>query len=137
MILFQLRCGKDHHFEAWFRDNAAYDDQAAAGVITCPQCGDAHVEKAIMAPRLNKKAGAALDVAETVREAKRLLGEMRREIEAKCDYVGDRFSEEARKIHYGETAARPIYGEATGEQARDLAEEGVAFAQIPWINSEN
>lgn len=137
MILFQLRCGKDHHFDAWFRDNAAFDDQAAAGAIACPQCGDARVEKAIMAPRLNKKAGAALDAEAVAREARRVLGEMRREIESKCDYVGERFPEEARKIHYGEVDPRPIYGEATGEEARDLAEEGVAFASLPWIAGEN
>lgn len=133
MILFQLRCDKDHLFEAWFRDNAAYDDQAAAGRIVCPHCGETRVDKAIMAPRLSKATGQALDA----REARRMLAALRQTVEANCDHVGERFPEEARRIHYGETEARPIYGEATSEQADALAEEGIAVQRIPWLADEN
>lgn len=137
MILFQLRCGKDHHFDAWFPGNAAFDRQAAAGHIACPTCGDTQVEKAIMAPRLNRATGQALDAPDMARAMRQALGELRKSVEANCDYVGERFPEEARKIHYGETAPRPIYGEASHDEARDLAEEGVTFQAIPWVASEN
>jgi len=133
MILFELRCANDHHFEGWFRDNAAYDAQSAAGEIACPVCGDVHVGKAIMAPRLNKSTGQALDAQGAAREMRRLLSELKQKVEQSCDYVGGQFPEEARKIHYGETEPRPIYGEATPDQAQELEEEGIAVQPIPWI----
>lgn len=137
MILFQLRCANEHHFEGWFRDNVTYDAQAAAGEIACPVCGDSHVAKAIMAPRLNKATGQALDAKDAGREMRRLLGELRRKIEDSCDYVGDKFADEARKIHYGDSEARPIYGEATPDETRELDDEGVAVHLIPWVGREN
>lgn len=133
MILFELRCSHEHHFEGWFKDNAAYDAQAAAGAIACPVCGDTKVSKAIMAPRLNKATGRGLDAVAIAAEMRRLLGDVRRKVEESCDYVGERFPEEARKIHYGETEARPIYGEASDEEAQALEEEGVAVSRIPWV----
>lgn len=137
MILFELRCGNDHHFEGWFRDNSTYDAQAAAGEIACPICGDTNVAKAIMAPRLNKATGQALDVKDLAREMRRLLGEIRQKVEDNCDYVGDKFAEEARKIHYGDSEPRGIYGETTEEEAEELEEEGVAVHRIPWVGREN
>ncbi|OJX68135.1 DUF1178 family protein [Magnetospirillum sp. 64-120] len=137
MILFELRCGKDHRFDAWFRDNAAFDQQSAHGLIACPTCADTKVEKAPMAPRLNKATGQALDAPDMARAMRQALGEIRKSVEANCDYVGEKFPEEARKIHYGETEARPIYGEATQDEAKELAEEGVAFQPIPWVADEN
>lgn len=137
MILFELRCGNDHHFEGWFRDNAGYDAQAAAGEIACPVCGDTRIAKAIMAPSLNKATGQALDVKDMAREMRRLLGEIRQKVEDNCDYVGDRFADEARKIHYGEVEPRGIYGESTPEQAEALEEEGVAIHRIPWVERDS
>lgn len=137
MILFQLRCGKDHHFDAWFRDNAAFDTQSAAGQIVCPTCGDVCVEKAIMAPRLNRATGQALDAPDAARVLRQALSELRQSVQDNCDYVGERFPEEARKIHYGETESRAIYGEASREQADELAEEGISFQRIPWVPGEN
>jgi hypothetical protein len=137
MILFELRCADGHHFEAWFKDGAAYDTQAAAGEITCPVCGDLHVEKAPMAPRLAKARGAALDAQAAAGDLRKMLVDLKRKVEANCHYVGKDFPEEARKIHYGDTEARPIYGEATAEEARDLEDEGVAVARIPWVAEGN
>lgn len=128
MILFTLKCHSDHTFEAWFKDGATYERQARAGTIACPQCGDSRVEKAPMAPRLAKSAPAS-DAA----ELRRALQLLRKHVETHCDHVGDRFAEEARKIHYGESPARGIYGEASAEEARQLADEGVAFGRIPWV----
>lgn len=133
MILFELRCANDHHFEGWFKDNAGYDAQAAAGEITCPICGHTRVSKAIMAPRLNKSTGQSLDAQAAAREVRRLLTDLRQKVEQNCDYVGTDFPEEARKIHYGDTEARAIYGEASPEQTQDLEDEGIAVHSIPWV----
>lgn len=133
MILFELRCTNDHHFEGWFKDNATYDAQSAAGEIACPLCGDTCVTKAIMAPRLNKATGQNLDAQGAAQEMRRLLADLRQKIEQNCDYVGEKFPEEARKIHYGDAEERPIYGEASAEQATELEEEGIAVARVPWV----
>lgn len=137
MILFELRCANDHHFEGWFKDNASFDAQQAAGVIACPECGDVKVVKAIMAPRLNKARGQQLDVHDIARQMRSLLADIRKTVEESCDYVGERFPEEARKIHYGDAESRPIYGEASDDDARDLEEEGVPLARIPWVSKGN
>jgi hypothetical protein len=131
MILFTLRCAAAHEFEGWFRDGATYEKQAAAGEIACPDCGDTKVEKALMAPRVMK--AAEKPPAPSPAQIRAALVEMRRQVEKSCDYVGPRFAEEARKIHYGETEAKGIYGESTADEAKELADEGIAFGRIPWI----
>jgi hypothetical protein len=131
MILFALRCAADHRFDGWFPDGAAFDKQSAAGKIACPQCGDRSVAKAPMAPRVarSRAAGAAPSPAQ-IRLA---LTELRRQIETNCENVGERFAEEARRIHYGESDPRGIYGEASADDAKDLAEEGIEVKRIPWL----
>lgn len=131
MMLFKLRCATGHEFEAWFRDNAAYDRQHARGLIACPECGDDAVEKAVMAPRL---ARTRKDKAPpTPAEMRRALQELRKQVETNCDYVGPRFAEEARRIHKGESTSRGIYGEATPTELEKLAEDGIEVASIPWV----
>ncbi len=130
MILFALRCAADHEFEGWFRNGSAFETQSAAGEIVCPSCGSKKVEKAPMAPHLAKSRKD--EGAPSPSQIRKALEEVRREIEANCDYVGDRFAEEARRIHYGETDRRSIYGEASADDARTLSEEGIEFARIPW-----
>lgn len=154
MILFELKCTADHRFEAWFRDGAAYDAQAAAGTIACPVCGDTGVTKAPMAPRIVKsrsrpapeksepgapQGGGGTEKApqDVQGEVMRQLAELRRAVETNCDYVGDRFAEEARRIHYGETDPRGIYGEATPGDVAELKEEGVTIRRIPWLPRTN
>ncbi len=134
MILYSLRCGKEHQFEGWFREAAGYDAQAAAGEIACPVCGDTDVAKAPMAPQISAaREPAPPDPAVEVRRG---LMRLRRHVEENCDHVGDRFAEEARKIHYGEIEKRDIYGAATDDEARDLKDEGVRFGRIPWIEHQ-
>jgi hypothetical protein len=130
MILFTLRCAKDHEFEAWFRDGAGFEAQHAAGEIACPLCGERSVEKAVMAPRLARGRDTIPEALVQLRQA---LVQMRRQIETHCDYVGPRFAEEARRIHYGEVDPRGIYGEASEAESRELADEGIKFGQIPWL----
>jgi hypothetical protein len=131
MILFTLRCANDHEFEAWFRDGRGFEAQHAAGEIACPHCGDSSVEKAVMAPRLARTR--EVTPAAALAQMRTALVEMRRQIETHCDYVGPRFAEEARRIHYGETDPHGIYGEATDTESRELADEGIKFGQIPWV----
>jgi len=149
MILYRLKCKKGHEFEAWFANGAAYDKQAKRSQLSCPKCGSAQVAKAPMAPRIAKrgKAKAADKSAEKQAEAPKpetrrvaahgelvsAMRKLRAEIESKSEYVGPRFSEEARKIHYEEVPARGIHGEATAEEAKALQEEGIEFFPLPVL----
>lgn len=134
MIKYELKCRKDHVFEAWFYDSATYDKQAAGGKVVCPVCNSRKVEKAPMAPRIGKSKGeVAKAEARELAKVRQALSELRDHVEKNADYVGDQFAEEARKIHYGETDKRNIYGEASPEEAKELVEEGVDVAMIPWL----
>ena len=131
MILFTLRCAHSHEFEGWFRDGDRFEAQQRAGEIACPECGDTSVEKAVMAPRVGRSREAMPSMSPA--QFRAALVEMRRQIETNCDYVGARFAEEARRIHYGEIDAHSIYGEASEDELRELADEGISFGRIPWI----
>ena len=133
MILFALRCGSGHEFEAWFRDGDGFEAQQKAGEVACPHCGDAQVEKAMMAPRIGRSREKT--PAPSPAQMRAALVELRRQVEANCDYVGERFAEEARRIHHGEADPHGIYGEATSEESKELAEEGISFGRIPWVSS--
>ena len=147
MILFNLRCGDGHTFEGWFRNGDTYERQAKAKAVSCPVCGSHSVEKALMAPRIAKGRGREEAPKQEVlpaapppspemakaAEMLRVLREARRLVEANCDYVGERFAEEARRIHYGEVEKHGIYGESTEEEAQALAEEGIEFGRMPWV----
>jgi len=130
MIRFALRCAAGHEFDAWFRNGEGYEAQLQAGEVACPECGDPHVEKALMAPNIGK---VREQPAMTPARMRRMLVQLRQQVEKNCDYVGPQFAEEARKIHYGETDARGIYGEATDAESRELADEGIEFGRLPWI----
>ena len=134
MILFKLKCAEAHEFEGWFRDGATFERQAARGLIACPVCGDTSIEKAPMAPRLGRSAAPAEPSAPpSPEQLRRTLQQLRKQVEAHCDYVGERFAEEARRIHRGEAEARGIYGEANEAESRALADEGIEVARIPWV----
>ncbi len=131
MILFTLRCAAGHEFEGWFRDGDGFEAQRKAGEIACPECGDAQVEKALMTPNIGRSHKKA--PAPTPAQMRAALVELRRQVETNCDYVGERFAEEARKIHYREVDPRGIYGEATSEESKELSDEGISFGRIPWV----
>ncbi len=136
MILFNLRCADGHDFEAWFRDGAAWE-QRSDGAVSCPVCGCTEVSKAPMAPRIGRHRGEAEPAAALTSQLTTQLAGLRKTIAENCDYVGDRFAEEARKIHYGETKPRDIYGEASPAEARELLEEGVTFQRLPVVPRTN
>ena len=130
MITYSLRCHRGHAFDGWFRNSAAFDQQAAAGLLGCPACDSIHVEKAIMAPAVSgtKKSMRSKSEAKQMRQ---FATGLRKYVQNNADYVGPNFAEEARKIHYGETPDRHIYGEATPKEAQELVEEGVDVAPLP------
>ncbi len=145
MILYQLKCRQGHEFEAWFLNGATYDSQQASGDVGCPFCGTTEVTKGMMAPNLspNRSPGRsssrgdagpseerAKRVAEKILEA---VDDLRENVEENCDYVGDEFAEEAKRIHHGDAEERDIYGEATDEEAEDLEEEGIEFFRLPFV----
>jgi hypothetical protein len=138
VIAYNLVCKEGHEFEGWFADSAAYAAQERAGHLSCPVCGDAHIAKGIMAPAVKTsvtKAKGRSDPAPAEASEQNKLRQFvtgfRKFVEENADYVGPRFPEEARKIHYGETEARHIYGESTLKEARELIEEGVEIAPLP------
>jgi len=152
VILYQLACICGHSFEAWFKDSASADRQLTRGLADCPRCGGHDVAKAVMAPRLGRgvasqeladaggdkgQAGknhlAMAPMPAQAAQLRRKLQDLRKEIEASCDYVGADFAEEARKIHYGEAETRGIYGEASEEEHAALEDEGIGVARIPWV----
>lgn len=134
MIKYELKCKKEHVFEAWFQDSATYDVQAKKGQVQCPHCGSRKIAKAPMAPRLARSKGEqAADEARMAADARKALLALREHVEKNADYVGAEFPEEARKMHYGDAETRNIYGEATPDEAKELADEGIEVASIPWI----
>jgi hypothetical protein len=166
MILYRLRCSKGHEFESWFKDSKTYERQEKKSLIGCAQCGDQKVTRALMTPRLgtkgNKKTAATNEVVANApvpanvptpaptpqqqmaalakkmpKELRDALLKVRAEVEKNCEHVGDKFAEEARKIHYGESDKRGIYGETTEKEAEELAEEGIEFGRLPWIPRGN
>ena len=148
MIKYALICEQRHGFESWFASSAAYDKQAKRGLVNCPACGSSKVEKAIMAPRLSgtrkgrQRAGGtptATSVAMLTPQEQELrakLKEVREHITKNADYVGQKFPEEARKMHYGETEHRSIYGEASLETAKELHDEGIELHPLPVLPDE-
>ena len=134
MIVFDLICANRHTFEAWFKDSKAFDGLRRKGRVECPTCGDSKVEKNLMGTNIStsKTQAQAAKESAMVAGAKQMLARMQKHVEENCEYVGPGFAEEARKIHYGETKKRDIYGEATKTEVVELSEEGVDFTAIPW-----
>ena len=159
MILYRLRCSKGHEFESWFKDSKTYERQEKKSLIGCAMCGDAKVARAIMSPRIGKKGKAveaeapaapapaptstpqqqqmAALARQMPKELREALIKVRTEVEKSCEHVGPKFAEEARKIHYGESDKRGIYGETSDEEAEALADEGIEFGRLPWVPRGN
>lgn len=131
MIVYNLRCERDHQFEGWFRDSAAFDMQAADGKLVCPVCETRKVEKAPMAPAVSGTKKREVNSPEEMKRMRQFMTGLRKYVQDNAEYVGTNFPEEARKIHYGETEERHIYGEATVKEAKELIEEGVDVAPLP------
>jgi hypothetical protein len=154
MIHYDLRCSAGHEFDGWFQDSAGFEKQAKAGFVECPVCGGTEISKRLMAPAIPKKGrtrvkeappapsaappvaapgGTQAATGPVPAQVMALLQRMRSEVEKHCDYVGNEFAEEARKIHRGESDRRGIYGEASDADAAALQEEGIEVARLPWV----
>jgi len=149
MIVFDLKCHIGHIFEAWFKSSRAYEAQLGEGTIECPVCGSNAVEKAVMAPNVGKKSNQSKSAGKPAPDHERLgyatlpeglqaelegvLEKVRAHVEEHCEYVGDRFTREARSMHYGEKPARGIYGEASYEDSVELLEERIEVFPLPGI----
>jgi hypothetical protein len=142
MIRYDLICEKGHGFDGWFRDSAAYDEQAGKGLVSCSICGSAKVEKQLMAPGIpmksNRRDGQQTKMISGPVDPRlavmmQMVREMRKHVEENAEYVGDRFAEEARKIHYEEAEHRGIYGQASPDEAKSLIEEGIAVHPLPRL----
>lgn len=146
MIRYSLRCEAGHEFESWFQDSAAFDKQVKRKLVACPVCDSVKVEKAIMAPRIARKRGEKRApqqpnestaptpmVLSPENELRAKLRELRDFVKSNAEDVGQRFPTEARKMHYGEIKHRPIYGEATPDDAKSLVEEGVDVMPLPVL----
>ena len=147
MIVFDLTCRKNHVFEGWFADTPTFEAQVAGGEVACPVCGDTKVRKALMAPNVATRSSSAkaaemapaepaqsYAMARRQEHAAQMLAMMRAvkdHVEKNFEHVGPRFAEEVRKIHYGETDQRGIYGQATKEEAEELRDEGIEFGELP------
>lgn len=136
MIVYALKCVREHVFESWFRDSVAFDEQEASRKLVCPVCLTHKVAKAPMAPALKSCVGERNPAPEELRKARQFMTGLRKYVEANADYVGPKFAEEARKIHYGETEERQIYGEASIGEAQELVDEGIDVAALPPDFSE-
>ncbi|SDF55001.1 MULTISPECIES: DUF1178 family protein [Thalassobaculum] len=148
MIHYRLRCNAEHEFEAWFQNSSAFEKQAESGLLSCPDCGSSEVSRALMAPALqgtrremvptpaDAPSGEQKQVATQALALKQQLLGLRRKIEENFDNVGDRFADEARKIHYGDSDARGIYGDTTPQEREALADEGIEVGTIPWLRDD-
>ncbi|NHN87489.1 DUF1178 family protein [Acetobacter conturbans] len=147
MILYQLRCTADHEFEGWFGNSAAFEDQAARGLLSCPYCGTTQVDRALMAPALRMASRSekkepepsaestppALPLAGMPDALLAVLQKARQEVESHCENVGEQFADEALRIHRGDAEERGIYGSMTDDEHERLEEEGVSVQRLPWV----
>lgn len=139
MIKFSLVCERDHAFDGWFRNSDDFDTQKKRGLVSCPMCHSAKVDKALMAPAVStgkRREKMALTMGEEQKKMLAQFHEMGRKLRENAENVGDKFAEEARKIHFGESEARGIYGEASPEEVKGLIEDGVEFVPLPPLPEE-
>ena len=144
MIKYQLHCDSGHDFEGWFASSDAFEKQKKRGLVECTHCGSIKVERAIMAPNVTRTDNRTTQLPQhwmtdsppalmslEERELRQRLAELRTELTKDADDVGENFAEEARKIHFGETDLRRIYGRATLDDARELIEDGIGVLPLP------
>jgi hypothetical protein len=140
VIQYSLHCAKGHQYDAWFGNAAAFDEQQARGLVTCAICGDPQVEKAPMAPAVSRSDKGRMALSSGHAHAtkfREMLRAYRQKVMSEADYVGDKFADEARKIHFEEVEARGIYGEASRDEVAGLIEDGIDFMPLPDIAEDN
>ena len=144
MIRYDILCDREHQFDGWFASSDGFDDQVARKLVECPVCGSHKVAKALMTPGVSAKSNRSSEPVSAlhapldpkVQAMVEMVRKLRAHVEDNADYVGDKFAESARRIHYGEEDQRGIYGEATIDEARELHEEGVEVLPLPKLPEE-
>ncbi len=134
MIKYNLKCENNHNFDAWFSDSSNFEEQNKKNLIFCPKCNSTKIEKNIMAPNIGSKKQSYTNALKTEKKYEKIMKNFRNHVEKNFEYVGDKFADEARAIHYGEKEEREIYGETSVEEAVDLIEEGVNVSPIPGVD---
>ena len=134
MIKYSLECNQSHTFDAWFSDSLNFEKQNKNNQISCPNCSSMKIKKSIMAPSIPSKNYKSNLLNEKKDKVEVILSKARKHVEDNFDYVGDKFADEARSMHYGEKEEREIYGETTIEDAVDLIEEGVNVKPMPGVD---
>ena len=134
MIKYNLKCENNHNFDAWFSDSSNFEEQNKKNLIFCPKCNSTKIEKNIMAPNIGSKKQSYTNALKTEKNYEKIMKNVRKHVEKNFEYVGDKFADEARAIHYGEKEEREIYGETSVEEAVDLIEEGVNVSPIPGVD---
>jgi|TARA_B100000676_G_scaffold49240_1_gene48297 hypothetical protein len=134
MIKYNLKCENNHNFDAWFSDSSNFEEQNKKNLIFCPKCNSTKIEKNIMAPNIGSKKQSYTNALKTEKNYEKIIKNVRKHVEKNFEYVGDKFADEARAIHYGEKEEREIYGETSVEEAVDLIEEGVNVSPIPGVD---
>jgi hypothetical protein len=142
LIRFALACTRGHGFEGWFDSSDSFDTQSAGGNVLCPTCGSAEVSKTLMTPavatsRRREQTVKVAALAGKEAELVAMLRKVREHLTSDADYVGDKFAEEARKIHFDEVEKRGIYGEATPDEVRALADDGIEFHPLPVLPEDH
>ena len=142
MILFDLKCENGHKFEAWFPSSSKYDDQIKKKLVICPYCDSTKIEKSLMAPNINLRKSSKKNNNENKKNIEKenlekKINKFKKFIEKNTENVGKNFAEEARKIYYGEKESRPIRGESSEKEAKELSEEGIPFSKLPWSTKED
>ena len=134
MIKYNLKCENNHNFDAWFSDSSNFEEQNKKNLIFCPKCNSTKIEKNIMAPNIGSKKQSYTNALKTEKNYEKIIKNVRKHVEKNFEYVGDKFADEARAIHYGEKEEREIYGETSVKEAVDLIEEGVNVSPIPGVD---
>lgn len=159
MIQYTLICENKHTFDAWFKSSQAYNEQRESGILECPMCATTHISKALMAPAVSisaKKDTSPVSLPATVgqdvaasgkvslstghpeqQKIRAALKKMRDTVVSEAEYVGDKFADEARKIHTQESENRGIYGEATADEVKALVDDGVDFVPLPTFPEDH
>ena len=140
MIQYSLQCAQGHRYDAWFKNAVAFDEQQARGIVRCAVCDDAGVEKALMAPAVSRTDGERMSLSSGDPDAKKFLEMLRayrQKVVSEAENVGNKFAEEARKIHFEEAEARGIYGQATKDEVIALVEDGIEFMPLPDLPEEH
>ena len=138
MIVLNLKCENcQNEFEGWFSSSKSCDQQIKKGFVECTRCASQKVQRGLSRPNVAVKKGSVKSEEKVLKELKSKVKEVNRFIEKNCDYVGDQFSYEARRIHYDKTKKKPIYGTASKEDVKELNDEGIEITSIPWIKEEN